>query len=135
MEVVLGMPFLTFSNTDIQFVEKELTWRFYTTIEVLPTTKQVEIINKKEFAKTALDEKSKTFVVYVAFLNQTPVIYPDKAAQIGSLLTKEITIPDEYSDFTDVFSKEKTLVQPKCTELNEHTIDLEDGKQPPYGPI
>ena len=27
MEMVLEMPFLTFSNVDIQFAEKELTWR------------------------------------------------------------------------------------------------------------
>ena len=40
-EVVLGMPFLTLSNADVQFVEKELTWRFYTTAEALPTTKRV----------------------------------------------------------------------------------------------
>ena len=38
-EVVLGMPFLTLSNADVQFVEKELTWRSYTTAEALPTTK------------------------------------------------------------------------------------------------
>ena len=47
IEVVLGMPFLTFSNADFQFVEKKLIWRFYTAIEVLPTTKRVELINKK----------------------------------------------------------------------------------------
>ena len=39
MEVVLGMPFLNFSNADVQFVEKEFTWRFYTTAKALPTTK------------------------------------------------------------------------------------------------
>ena len=27
IEVVLGMPFLTFSNADVQFTEKEFTWR------------------------------------------------------------------------------------------------------------
>ena len=27
IEVVLGMPFLTLSNVNIQFAEKELTWR------------------------------------------------------------------------------------------------------------
>ena len=27
------------------------------------------------------------------------------------------------------------MVLPERTELNEHAIDLEDGKQPPYGPI
>ena len=30
-EVVLGMLFHTLSNTDVEFVEKKLTWRSYTT--------------------------------------------------------------------------------------------------------
>ena len=79
-EVVLGMPFLTLSNADVQFVEKELTWRSYTTAEALPITKRVELINKKEFAKAALDEKSKTFVVHVTSLNLALGIHPDRAA-------------------------------------------------------
>ena len=53
---LIWMPFLTLSNADIQFAEKELTWRSYTVAEALPTTKRVEIIDKKEFAKAALDE-------------------------------------------------------------------------------
>ena len=134
-EVVLNMPFLTFSNADIQFVEKELIWRSYTTAEVLPTTKGIELINKKEFAKAALDEKSETFVVHMASLNLALGIYPDRKSQIAFLLIKEVKNPDKYSDFTDVFSEEKALVLPERTELNEHAIDLEDGKQPPYGPI
>ena len=82
-----------------------------------------------------MDKKSETFVVYIAFFNLTPGIYPDKAAQIAFLLAKEVRIPDKYSDFADVFSKEKALVLPEYTELNEHAIDLEDGKQPPYESI
>ena len=82
-----------------------------------------------------MDEKSETFVVHVAALNLTPGIHPDRAAQIASLLAEEVRIPDEYSDFADVFSEEKALVLPERTELNEHAIDLEDGKQAPYGPI
>ena len=38
-------------------------------------------------------------------------------------------------DFTNVFLEEKALVLPERTKLNEHVIDLEDGKQPPYRPI
>ena len=49
IKVVLEIPFLTFSNADIQFSEKELTWRSYTAKEALPTTRRVELINKKEF--------------------------------------------------------------------------------------
>ena len=68
MEVVLGMPFLTFNNANIQFAYKELTGRFYITVEALPTTKQVEIMDRKEFAKAALDEHVKAFVVHMTFL-------------------------------------------------------------------
>ena len=134
-EVVLGMPFLIFSNADVQFVEKKLTWRSYTTAKALPTTKRIELINKKEFAKAALYENSEIFVVYVAFLSLVPGIYPDKEAQIASLPTEEVKILDKYSDFTEVLSKEKALIIPERTEFNEHTIDLEAGKQPPYWPI
>ena len=68
-------------------------------------------------------------------LNLTPRIHSDRAAQITSLLAKKVRIPDNYSDFADVFSEEKALVLPERTELNKHDIDLEDGKQPPFGPI
>ena len=134
-EVVLGIPFLTLSNANVQFVEKELILKSYTTAEALPTTKRVELINNKEFAKAALDGKSKTFVVHMTSLNLTPGIHQDKAVQIASLLAEKVRITDKYSDFVNVFLEEKALVLPERTELNEHAIDLGDGKQPPYGPI
>ena len=62
-------------------------------------------------------------------------IHSDREAQITLMLTKEVKISDKYLDFVDIFSEEKALVLPKRTELNEHAINLEDGKQPPYGPI
>ena len=80
-----------------------------------------------------MDENSETFVVHVASLNLG--IHPDREAQIALLLIKEVKIPDEYSDFANVFSKKKVWVLPERTELNEHAINLEDDKQPPYGPI
>ena len=135
MEIVLDMLFLILSNANIQFVQKELIWSFYTTSEALLTTKWVELINKKEFAKPALDENFESFVIHVASLNVALKIYPDKAAQIVSFLTKKVKIPNNYLDFVNVFSEKKTLVLPEHTKLNEHAINLENGKQPPYGPI
>ena len=75
-----------------------------------------------------MDKKSKTFVVHMVSLNLASGIHPDRAAQIVSLLTKEVKILDKYSDFTDVFSEKKALVLPVRTELNKYIIDLEDGK-------
>ena len=51
IEIVLRMPFLTPRYTNIEFVQKKLIWNFYTTANALPTTKQIEIINKKEIIK------------------------------------------------------------------------------------
>ena len=59
------MPFFTFSNTDIKFAQKKLTWRSYTAAEALPTIKQVELIDRKEFAKTVLDKHVKAFVIHM----------------------------------------------------------------------
>lgn len=81
MKVVLEIFFLSFNNTNIKFAElKKLTWRIYTTAEALPTTSWVKLVNKKEFAKAALDENSKTFMVHVVFLKVPTAmpIYPSR---------------------------------------------------------
>ena len=124
------MPFLTLSNADIQFAEKELTWRFYTAKKALPTTRRVELIDKKEFAKVALDENIEAFVVHVSSLSlgSKMTIHPAWKAQIASLLAKEIIVPTEYSDFANVFSKESAEVLSERIGINEHAIELEDGK-------
>ena len=101
----------------------------------LLTTKRVELINKKEFAKIALDKNFKTFVVHITFLNLAPKIQPNKEAQIAFLLTKKFKILDEYLDFANIFSKKKILVLPESTKLKKYAINLKDGKQPRYGPI
>ncbi len=82
--MVLGMSFLALSNTDFQFGAKKLIWRSYMVVEALPTTSRVEIINKKKFAKTALDKNSETFVVYVVTLEVSTAmpIYPPRASQV-----------------------------------------------------
>ena len=134
-EVVLGMPFLTLSNADVQFVENELTWRSYTTAKALPTTKRIELINKKAFAK---DENSETFVVYVASLSFTLLdVHPSRRPQISGLIAEEAPtkVPDEYADFADVFSPDLAAELPEHTGINDHAIELVDGQQPPYGPI
>lgn len=74
MEKVLDMPFLTFCNANIAVIEKEFTWKSYTTADVLLTTRRVELINKKEFTKAALDKNSETFVIYIVSLNLAPIL-------------------------------------------------------------
>ena len=67
-DVVLRMPFLTLSGANVNFPKRELWWRSYTIEEAFPTTKQVELVGKKEFAAAFLDPGHETFVVHVASL-------------------------------------------------------------------
>ena len=69
MEVVLGMLFPSLDYTDFLFNAREFNWRSYIVARALFTTWQVELIDKHEFSRTALDESSKTFVVHVVALN------------------------------------------------------------------
>ncbi len=65
-DIVIGISFLTMSNSDIDFQARDLQWRYYTTRDILLITRKVELIGKKKFVISALDPEYKTFVVHVA---------------------------------------------------------------------
>ena len=137
-EVILGMPFLKISNTDVSFGEGTLTWKTYTTNEALPITERVQIVDPKEFVIAALDIDSKTFVVHVAIREREEMpVHSERQAQVGALLFNEAPteVPAEYSDYSDVFSAEHAAELPENTGMNKHAIELEEGKQPPFRPI
>ncbi len=54
------------SNADIYFQAWDLQWRSYTTGNVLPITRQVKLIGKKEFAVAVLELEQEAFVVHIA---------------------------------------------------------------------
>ena len=75
MEEILKKFFLNFNNADIQFTEKELTWRFYIIKKTLLTIKRIVLIKKKKFAKVMLNENVRAFIVYVALVISKITIY------------------------------------------------------------
>ncbi len=127
-DIVLGMSFLIISNADVDFQARDLQWRSYTTGDVLPTTRQVELIGKKEFAVTALNPKYEAFVVHVATLsvNSGDEVHPSRRAQIAHLKADEapIKVPSKYTDFADVFSPKLAIELSEHTEINDHAIEL-----------
>ncbi len=129
-DIVLGMPFLTMSNTDVNFQAWDLQWRSYTTKEVLPTTKQVELIGKKEFAVAALDLEHKAFVVPIAALSVdlSDEMYPSRRAQIAHLKADEAPtkVPSKYTNFVDVFSPKLAAKLSEHIGINDHVIKLVD---------
>ena len=68
-------------------------------------------------------------------------IYSKRQAQIkasiGALLFNKAPtkVPAEYSNYSNVFSVEYVAELPKNTGMNEHAIELKEGKQPPFGLI
>ena len=83
----------------------------------------------------AVEVDNEAFVVHVASILEATNIHLFCQAQIASLNVEEVTIPAEYSDYTDVFSSDSAAELPEHTGINDHPIDLVDDKQPPYGPI
>ena len=146
MKVVLGMPFLPFSNVDIQFDTKSFTWSSYSTAKAFPTTKQVELIDKQDFAKATSDKISDTFIVHIAALKVLVAtnavdmpIHSDRVnqVQVPTLQQEKTTtkISLGYADYADIFSPDLTIELLENTGINKHTIELKKGKQPPYGSI
>ena len=93
-----------------------------------------------------LDTDSEAFIVHMAIWEREEmVVNPSRKAQIetkngvqvGALLFDKAPteVPAKYSDYSDVFSAENAAELPENTEINEHAIELEEDKQPPFGPI
>ena len=58
-------------------------------------------------------------------------------AQVRALIFNKIPtiVLAEYFNYSNVFSAKYMAKLPENTRINEHAIELEKGKQPPFGPI
>ena len=130
-DVVLRILFLILSGVNVDFLKKELQWRSYTIEELFPTSKQVKLVEKKEFAAASLNLGHKIFVIHIASfasLSQEDNIHPFRRMQIAVLVANEAptSIPIEYSDFTDIFSPKLASKLSKYSKINDHAIELVD---------
>ena len=137
-EVILRMLFFKISNADVAFGEGMLTWKLYTTNKALPTTKRVRLVDPKEFVIVTLNADSETFVMHVSIREREEMpMHTEKQAQVGALLFDEAPteVPAEYFDYSDIFLVKNAVKLPENIGMNEHAIELEEGKQPLLGPI
>ena len=74
-------------------------------------------------------------MVHVSSLGSRMSIHLERKAQLALLLTEEVTVPTEYSDFANVFLEKSAIIFPEQIGANNHAIKLEKGKKPFYGPI
>lgn len=90
----------------------------------------MKFIDKKEFAKVALDENFKTFLIYIVALKAETSIYLSWVVQIATLQWNKTSIknPVDYFDYAKVFSIDLGMKLPENTSMNKHTIELIEGK-------
>ena len=82
-EIILAMLFLKLNNANMSFGKKTFMWKTYIINKALSITKQVQIINKKDFVIVVLDADSKIFMMYMAIYKWEKIlIYSKKQAQI-----------------------------------------------------
>ena len=94
-KVVFEILFLTLSGANIDFLDRELRWKTYTTKKALLTTKRIKLVGKKEFVVVALNSEYETFVVYVASFSSTSLnahVHPFYRPQIFGLIIKKALI-------------------------------------------
>lgn len=75
--------------------------------------------------------EEKAFVIHIVLLEVQNIVHLSYRTQIALLITNKIpvVIPGEYVEYTDIFSKKFTVELPKYMRINNHSIDLEKGKQ------
>lgn len=106
----------------------------YTIAKVFLVTKQVELIEKKEFIRAAFNPKNEVFVVYITFFSQNLDVYPSRKTQIAFLKVNKAFISDlsKYANFADIFSKNLAVKLPKYIRNNNYAINWIKGKQLSY---
>lgn len=125
IEIILEMLFLSLSNVDMKFDIKQITWRRNTIVEIMPTLKQMELIDKVKFVKATLDNDTKIFIVYIGALENIRVD-PLKIPLLGILQSNKalIEVLDTYANYTDVFSPNLIMEISYYIKINKYAIEL-----------
>lgn len=96
----------------------------------MPSTKWVELVEKKEFTAIALDLRDEIFIVLVAFVANSDSTYLSQRVQIVSLKKDKVFALDlpKYFDFTNIFFLVLVAELLKYIGINNYIIELLDSK-------
>ena len=122
-DAILGYPWL--SDTDPNIRWKKGVW-FYRK----PKVEGVEEVSVEELLSDPNAAQVGIIFVHLSPASSTRCV-------IGALSTSgegEPTIPKEYSNYSDVFSEGGNQALPEDSKVR-HSIEIEEDKEVPYGPI
>lgn len=81
LKIAFEILFFILSNIEVKFNDWKLKKRLYIATKVFPTTRQVKLIGRKEFAALAFDLVDEIFVVYIAFFPFLNKVNPARRAK------------------------------------------------------
>ncbi len=122
-DLILGMAWLSRHNPDIMWRQQKWYWRS----NVAKGDESVLLENPAEFY-TSMRAKGANLYAVTVLDRRVP------AVGLAATLTEESTIPNEFEDLADEFSADEARGLP-AHGPQDLAIKLQDGKQPPWGPI
>jgi len=123
--IVLGAPWLEKHDPSISWSKRQVSFDSKQCIESCKSIpKPVSMVIQKNInTETGLDDEDKKMII------QFMTIMTTKTAK-----SELETLPEELKEFADVFSKQNADILPEHRPY-DHSIELIDNQQPPWGPI
>ncbi|KAI5448775.1 hypothetical protein NCC49_006605 [Naganishia albida] len=135
-QVILGLPWLERHNPVVNWVRRQVTWpqsdpESATTAEDTLECDSVEIhsISMDELRETDSEDIDVCLLLQVTVATSSTLHIAALSADDGDNTT---SIPPEFTEFADVFSKKNADILPEHTKYDHH-IDIEPGKTPSFG--
>ena len=137
--VILGLSWLDRYNPDIDWKGRKLEFpsKEIQKIECLNIRKLEHSVDKpKQYQPLVFHVKPILMVGARAFVKAAKrgATYMIYATQIAESTRKSSLLPDQYKEYQDVFEKKNADMLPQHRPY-DCGIDLQEGSQPPFGPI
>ena len=143
-DLIFGMPWLELATPKVEWKRHTIEWSLEDAT-LLPTTRRIETIEGEPMVEDLLAGDSAAYVLYVRMSREhdedLESVHKTRKVQISAALQEEETrkeqeveIPKEWQHIEEPFKKDLAYELPEHGP-SDHAIDLEEGAQPPYGPI
>lgn len=127
-DIILGYPWLEHVDPDVHWAKQCWYYRPLNNSQSKKLEDNLEITSAQTCAMLALNGAP----VYV--LHARPLIDGDTIGLFSASASTENTVPQEYTDFTHVFSEEEASILAPHRD-HDHAIELEHGATPPLRPL
>ena len=131
-DLILGIPWLRKHNPHVNWEKKELSFkRCNCTLQAKPTHRTTQMVDERAIntivSRPEVDKHEST----LADAGRNHQV--TKRKDVEKRTTHDI--PDEYKEWSHLFREEEGKANLPKHQPWDHTIDLEEGKTPPFGPL